>query len=283
MNRVAGTATAGDRLAWTVFLAAAAHGMVILGVGFSPPRSGAPEEVPTLEVTLLEDPVPGQPDPADARYLAQASQAGAGNVSEQVAPEFHDTPPAPETPEAVERGPDAERQEADAEAATGERIASWAAPLQATIAPLAPETETRRMEALPDGGVTRVTATDRREYFVSVDARESVFAEYLAAWKARMERLGTVNYPTVAEQRRSGNPVVEVAVAADGRLEEVRVTRSSGQPALDQAAIDLARLASPYDPFPPAVRARYDVLRFAYEWRFIEGRATEGTLRATPP
>ena len=140
MNRVAGTATAGDRLAWTVFLAAAAHGMVILGVGFSPPRSGAPEEVPTLEVTLLEDPVPGQPDPADARYLAQASQAGAGNVSEQVAPEFHDTPPAPETPEAVERGPDAERQEADAEAATGERIASWAAPLQAAIARPRPKT-----------------------------------------------------------------------------------------------------------------------------------------------
>jgi TonB family protein len=84
-----------------------------------------------------------------------------------------------------------------------------------------------------------------------VNARESVFAEYLAAWKARMERLGTLNYPTVAG-RQGGNPVLEVALAADGSLREVRVTRSSGQGALDQAAMDLVRLGTPYDPFPPA-------------------------------
>ena len=40
---------------------------------------------------------------------------------------------------------------------------------------------------------------------------------------------------------------------------------------MDQAALDLVRLASPFDPFPADVRARYDTLRFAYEWRFLEG------------
>ena len=88
-----------------------------------------------------------------------------------------------------------------------------------------------------------------------------------------MERLGTLNYPTTAGQR-GGNPVLEVVVAADGGLREVRVTRGSGNGALDQAAMDLVRLASPYDPFPATVRAQFDVLRFAYEWRFIEGRAS---------
>jgi len=282
MSRVASSAVAGERLAWAVFLAAAVHGMLILGVGFAPPESGGPDEVPTLEVTLLDAPVPGQPVPDDARYLAQASQQGAGNVTEQVRPEFYDAPPAPQASDARERGEAPDFTPPPPEDPAVERVASWNAWMQAAIAPAREETRPRPAQAQPDGGVTRVTAAGEREYFVSVSARESLFAEYLASWKARMERIGTLNFPTVANRRRSGNPVLEVVVAADGTLREVRVTQSSGHSGLDQAAIDLVRLASPYDRFPPAVRARYDVLRFAYEWRFIEGQAGPGELRATP-
>lgn len=272
MSVSAGGVTAGDRLAWAVFMAAAAHGMLILGIGFAPPPPAGPEEVPTLEVTLLDNPVPGQPAPPDARYLAQASQHGAGNVEEQVRPEFFDRPPAPEELDVPPVLPDTPAQEV---------VTSWASALQAAIAPLEQPPEPPA-EVVPEGGVTRVTTDAEREYFVSVNTRESVFAEYLAGWKARMERLGTLNFPVVAADRRSGNPVVEVAVAADGSLKEVRVTRTSGDGALDQAAIDLVRLASPYDPFPATVRAQFDVLRFAYEWRFLDGVASEGTLRARP-
>ena len=282
MSRVASSAVAGERLAWAVFLAVAAHGVLILGVGFAPPDAGGPDEVPTLEVTLLDAPVPNQPAPADARYLAQASQAGAGNVTEQVTPEFHDTPPSPEADDARERGEMTEFTPPPPEDPAVERVASWNSWMQAAIAPARDEARPRPAEAQPEGGVTRVTASGEREYFVSVSARESLFAEYLASWKARMERIGTLNFPAVANHRRNGNPVLEVAVAADGSLREVRVTQSSGHGGLDQAAIDLVRLASPYDRFPPTVRAQYDVLRFAYEWRFIEGRASPGTLRATP-
>lgn len=282
MSRVASSAVAGERLAWAVFLAAAAHGMLILGVGFAPPDSGGPEEVPTLEVTLLDAPVPNQPVPDDARYLAQASQAGTGNVEEQVRPEFFDTAPAPEASDARDRGEAPDFTPPPPEDPAVERVASWNAWMQAAIAPARDEAAPRPAQAQPDGGITRVTAAGEREYFVSVSARESLFAEYLASWKARMERIGTLNFPAVANSRRSGNPVLEVAVAADGTLREVRVTQSSGHSGLDQAAIDLVRLASPYDRFPPAVRAQYDVLRFAYEWRFIEGQVSPGQLRATP-
>jgi len=276
----AGTgAVAGERLGWAIFIAAAAHGLLILGVGFAPPASEDPSEVPTLEVTLLEAPPADERAPDNARYLAQASQEGAGNTRETLRPEFHERPPAPATPDAATPGPDAERLSEAPQAPAAERIASWNAPLQAVIAPLPEEHAARPAEAPPEGGLTRVSADEPREHFISLDTRESLFAEYLAGWKARMERLGTLNFPTVAGGR-SGNPVLEVAVAADGGLEAVRVTRSSGQPALDQAAIDLVRLASPFDPFPPAVRSQYDVLRFAYEWRFIDGRAGDGVLRA---
>lgn len=270
MSALAGSAA--DRLAWAVFVAAAAHGMLILGIGFAPPPAAGPEEVPTLEVTLLDNPIPGQQAPPDASYLAQASQEGFGNVEEQVRPEFFDRPPAPEEIEMPPVLP---------ETPAAEVLASWASAMRASIAPLEQPPEPP-VEVVPDGGVTRVTADAEREYFVSVKTRESVFAEYLAGWKARMERLGTMNFPAVAAHRRSGNPVLEVAVTDDGELREVRVTRSSGDGALDQAAVDLVRLASPFDPFPAVVRAQYDVLRFAYEWRFIDGVATEGTLRARP-
>jgi len=268
MSGVAGGVAAGERLGWAIFVATAAHALLILGLGFGPPQPPGPEDVPTLEVTLLDTPVPDQPAPEEAQYLAQASQEGVGNVEEQVRPEFFDTPPAPVPEErtAMERGLEVEF------------VATRDSALQADIAPLPEDADVQPAEALPEGGVTRVTASGEREHFVSVNARESVFAEYLAGWKARMERLGTLNYPTIAGQR-GGNPVLEVAVGADGRLREVRVTRGSGNGALDQAAMDLVRLASPYDPFPATVRAQFDVLRFAYEWRFIEGRASS-RLRA---
>lgn len=254
---------AGERLSWALFLAAAVHGIVILGVGFSQPERAGPEDVPTLEVTLLEAPVPDELEPEDARYIAQENQEGEGNTAESLRPEFNEHPPAPEEVPAEPLAP------ADP---AGSVVNSWAGPLTAAIAPPAPEAAPEAVPPQPEGGPTRISDANPREFFVSIDTRASLFAEYLAGWKARMERLGTINFPAVARQRRQRNPVLEVALNADGTIAEVRVTRSSGSGALDQAALDLVRLASPFDPFPADVRVQYDTLRFAYEWRFIDGR-----------
>ena len=105
------------------------------------------------------------------------------------------------------------------------------------------------------------------------DTRESLIAGYLDGWKRRVERVGTLNFPNEARRRgMSGNPVLEVAISADGSLDQVVVRRSSGHRELDNAALGIVRLASPFDPFPPAMRERYPVLRFAYEWQFLDGR-----------
>jgi protein TonB len=99
-----------------------------------------------------------------------------------------------------------------------------------------------------------------------------------------MERIGTANFPAAARRGFSGRPVVEVALAADGRLHEVKIVRRSGDSAIDQAAIDIVRLGSPFDPFPAHIRAQYDVLRFAYEWRFLEGQIQgSGVFGPEPP
>lgn len=283
MSRLAGGVAGGERLAWALFVAAVMHGVVILGVSFGSPELDGPEEVPTLEVILLDSPLPGEAAPEDAEYLAQANQRGAGNVTERVQPELHTAPPAPQLPENLARGLEVGFTTARPGGPAAEHVSARRSPAELTAAPHPLEQESRPAQRPPEGGVSRVTTREEREHFVSVTTRESVFAEYLAAWKARMERLGTLNFPNVARSGQSGNPVVEVALEADGRVREVRVTRSSGHGALDQAALDLVRLASPYDPFPAPIRASYDVLRFAYEWRFIEGRPAGSELRAPAP
>ena len=81
------------------------------------------------------------------------------------------------------------------------------------------------------------------------------------------------NFPNEARRRQlSGNPVLEVAIRANGTLESVVVRRTSGHRELDDAAVGIVRLAAPFEPFPSALRERYPVLRFAYEWQFINGQ-----------
>jgi protein TonB len=81
-----------------------------------------------------------------------------------------------------------------------------------------------------------------------------------------------MNFPQIARNAKAtANPVLEVAIRADGSLAEIIVRRSSGRKELDQAALSILRLASPFDPFPADLRQKYDELRFAYEWQFLGG------------
>jgi protein TonB len=87
-----------------------------------------------------------------------------------------------------------------------------------------------------------------------------------------VERIGTANYPSeLLGNIHAGRPTLEVVIAADGRLDDIVVRRSSGDKALDQAALKILRLAAPFPPLPPSIREDYDVLRFAYEWDFAAG------------
>ena len=74
--------------------------------------------------------------------------------------------------------------------------------------------------------------------------------------------------------------MLEVAINADGGLREVVLRTSSGQSDLDQAAMEILRMAAPFEPFPEALRNDYDVLRFAYEWRFSDGASRVGARTA---
>jgi hypothetical protein len=44
--------------------------------------------------------------------------------------------------------------------------------------------------------------------------------------------------------------------------------------------MDILKLATPFEAFPEDLAARYDVLRFAYEWRFVSGRLAGSSVEA---
>ncbi|MGK0674532.1 MAG: TonB family protein [Halothiobacillaceae bacterium] len=97
-------------------------------------------------------------------------------------------------------------------------------------------------------------------------------AAYLRAWVEKVERIGNLNFPDEARRKKlSGWLILEVVLDDQGRVRTMRVRQSSGEPVLDQAAQDIVRLASPFAPFPPELRMKYDQLTIIRTWGFDAG------------
>ncbi len=115
-------------------------------------------------------------------------------------------------------------------------------------------------------------ALEIRSKRVSPTDTQSPEGFYIAAWVRKVEQIGAMNFPPIARKLDlNAGPTLDVAIRADGSLQEVLVVRSSGHAELDQAAQQIVRLGAPYAPFPPQLRQRYDVLRIARPWRFDAG------------
>ena len=102
----------------------------------------------------------------------------------------------------------------------------------------------------------------------SMDIKDSILAAYLDNWRLKVEAIGTKNLP---EQNLPTpvNPTLEVTIGAKGQLIDTVVRYSSGDRSIDQAALNILRLAEPFDPPPESVLQDHEALRFAYEWRFF--------------
>ena len=102
----------------------------------------------------------------------------------------------------------------------------------------------------------------------SMDIKNSILAAYLDNWRLKVEAIGTKNLP---EQNVPTlvNPTLEVTIGTKGQLIETVVRHSSGDRSIDQAALNILRLAEPFDPPPESVLQDHEALRFAYEWRFF--------------
>ncbi|MDH3638764.1 MAG: TonB family protein, partial [Gammaproteobacteria bacterium] len=111
-----------------------------------------------------------------------------------------------------------------------------------------------------------------RRKFLSARTKEYKFAAYMEAWRAKVERVGNLNYPEQAKrQKLTGNLVLDVEINPNGTIRAISVIRPSGHKVLDDAAMRIVRLSAPFSPFPPNIRKDVDILHITRTWQFLRG------------
>jgi len=278
-----------DRLSFTLFLAVALHALLILGVSFKLDKGS---QMPTtLEITLATHKAVKAPDRAD--YLAQFNQEASGTELEarQLATEtpspfadtrIRDVNPSPQTRAITP----AERQLQ--RVTTTARSAHKA---QVQLDPNASEQQARQgqLEELPllSAEIASLQAKldrQRQAYakrprirtLTSVATKASYDAEYLNRWISKVEFVGNRNYPQQAlRERLFGKLRMVTILKPDGSVERVEILESSGHRVLDDAALQIVHLASPFAPFPVEIRKEVDQLEIIRTMHFeISGLTT---------
>jgi protein TonB len=257
------------------------HVFVIVGVGFKLPQMAAMDAPHNLmEVVLVNAKSATRPEKADA--LAQANLDGGGNTDQKLRarspfPAVDDRDPSRELKAAESRMKQLEaeakelmtRMKSKAQVATVETRPDAQAKADAEARDLVEKSlEIARLEAQIRRDHQAYQERPKRK-FVGARAAEYRFAQYVDNWRQRIERVGNLNYPEEAKTRKLyGSLQLTVAIKADGEVESVEVNRSSGHRVLDQAAIRIVKLASPFERFPANIRADTDILHITRTWTF---------------
>ena len=135
--------------------------------------------------------------------------------------------------------------------------------------------EIARLEAQIDKNHEAYQKMPRRK-FIGARTHEYRFAQYIEDWRIKVERIGNLNYPEQARQKRIfGNLQLTVAINADGSLENVEVNKSSGNAILDEAAKRIVKLSAPYAPLSQDIRRDTDILVITRTWTFTSSDRLE--------
>jgi periplasmic protein TonB len=271
----------GNGLGIAIFLAAALHAILVLGIGFKP--GAEPAYTPQLEITLAQRRSELAPD--DATHLAQFSQEGSGdeapeaNVSSAASAAL-----AGASQEQAERVPREQPQTATPVTSSARSPRQLAArnPEAAATPGLRPEAERLRqelanLEAALEDQTRDYSNRPRVKRLTALATREAVDAAYLHDWRGRVEAVGNRYYPEASRRYGIyGSLRLLVVINHDGQLEDIQVLASSGFAVLDEAAIKIVRMAAPFAPFPADLRASTDKLEIIRTWQFEQNRLSSG-------
>jgi protein TonB len=270
-----------DRMGFAVFVAAALHLLLILGLTFEAHPSRNYDR--QLKVTLAT-----QPDttvPEDARHIAQADQAGSGEEAplypmpsampmsvqpQQVSPAQPDNQRAAVLSSTARSITQIEKQNPDRESKAAKLTG-----INPEVDRL--ERQLATLEASLDDQTRAYSDNSRVRRLTSVSAKRAVDAAYLHDWRQRLEAVGNKYYPEASLRYGIyGELRLLVIIRQDGSLEDIRVLSSSGYAVLDEAAMKIVRLAAPFAPFPAELRATTDKLEIIRTWQFQENRLSSG-------
>jgi periplasmic protein TonB len=275
------TLSSNDSLLVAIFVAIIIHIVLVLGMNFTAPK---PDKInKSINITLVDTPVTKAPKKAN--FLAKANQLGTGEKTiKPEQPPAHKQPglgnrqvkqvekiePEASKPKVIQKTitqPKSERKivtetKTDDVARKPEKQRHLTAEsLQQQIAQLG--TEIRQSQ--PSAEQSKIKFVD------SVSAHKYVAAQYMKDWERKVERTGNLNYPEVAAKKNfSGTLIMDVGINEDGSIYSIRINRSSGTPALDEAAKQIVRMSAPFAPLPLELRKELDVLIITRVWKFSD-------------
>jgi len=266
-----------DRISFTLLFAIAAHALIILGVGFelinnhsSPPS--------TIEVILTKTHSVDTPD--DAKVIAEHNQVQSGSV------DFDARPTSPAVTKQSLQGSDQSSTNAmtdnSTRAAENETIIHQNDPnaqklsQRVTSAELTKidQNELRKNQQHVAQLVSELSLEKqlyakrpRINHIDTLSAKSAIEAKYIKDWVQKVEIIGNINYPNQAKQKKlSGTLILSVLVNHDGTVISSILQQGSGEKLLDDSAVKIVRLASPYKQFPTEMREQYDQLMITRTW-----------------
>lgn len=126
-----------------------------------------------------------------------------------------------------------------------------------------------------------------KKTFISPSTREVGYAMYFDSVRQRIEKIGTLNFPQKDGRKIYGELTMSISIFQDGKIyikdrdEGITVERSSGNPALDEAAKRIVRRAAPFGAFAKNMRSsdKDDVWVMTTRFKFTRDDALEAELQ----
>ena len=275
-----------DRNLWIGIGVSLAVHALLLSIHFQFPDATSAFKDKALDIILVNS--KSARKPAEAQALAQTNLDGGGNVGE----DRRAKTPLPPTQKQAE-GNDVQQMQRRVQeletaqqklltqakslrnVASAKTVSEQPSPVP-TVSGLDLAESARAMARL-EGEIAKSAdeySKKPRKKFVGARTEEYALAAYLDAWKQKIERIGTLNYPEEARGKLYGAVVLFVELRAeDGSLYNAEISKSSGHKVLDQAALRILRMSAPFGPIPPQGLGGATVLSFARTWYFTQGDA----------
>jgi protein TonB len=270
-----------ERLNVTFLFSLVFHGVLALGLTFAYEKP-APS-LPSLDVILVQS-ATGE-KPAHADFLAQANNSGGGDSERALRPSAIASSPVPKPDAGIAPRPTRAATPAPSPPSDRELLTTQHAAMTVHTEHETPERDTLPQPTLHDMlekklEMARLATEIQRESqayakrphkkYISANTKEYAYAAYMAAWVARVERIGNLNYPDEARREHvHGDLVMTVALGRNGKIKSVDVIHSSGHKVLDEAAMRIVRLAAPFPPIPKGEGV--DELYITRTWQFLPG------------
>jgi periplasmic protein TonB len=268
-----------DALLIAIFFAAIAHALIILGISFNVPQQEKTKK--SISITLANS--PSQKAPEKAQFLAQQNQQGAGSKNTKVKPK-------PLQQKIPSQGRTNKKQLVKREAAAKTQPAkkvliqeksdvaiNSSQKSTTSVSKNKPQLSTEALaRQIAQLGATirhqKPSAENSRIKFVnSVSTHKYLAAQYIMDWQNKVERTGNLNYPEIARKKHfTGSLKMDVGINQDGSIYSIRISKSSGYKALDDAAKRIVQISAPFAPLPKELRKELDVLVITRVWQFSD-------------